>query len=228
MAKGLWRRSRVLLVGAALLAVPLRFSAHSGAAPDDPRHWGGPWWEVRLTVSTKGRYVLRGDGPPITGEYALRARWEGRLEPDGEDFLLVHLKTGLLEWHLRETSGPAGSEVIREAPDSPKPTLRLLYVLKDGRDVEFAFEVGEIAVPLRQSPLKVPLELPRSFGRDYGQAVRRGANRVIVPDAELLQGVPERRFSWDWRDVRPYFRGDRVFFMDQSHTVEAAVALVRH
>jgi len=218
MVQGFRRRLRALLVGVALLACP-------NQVPGGP---GGPWWEVRLAVATTGRYVLRGDGPTVTGEYVLRARWEGRLEPEADDFLLVHLKTELLEWRLRETSGPDGGEKVRVAPVSPKPALRLLYVLKDGHDIEFAFELGEIAIPLRPSSLRVPLEFPRSFGRDYGAAVCRGSNRVVVPEAQFLEGVPELRFAWDWRKVRPYFRRDQVFFMDQSHTVEATIALVRH
>jgi hypothetical protein len=228
MAQGFWRRLRALLVVAALLACPALVPAGPRGASDAPRGQGGPWWEVRLTVATTGRYSLRGDGPTVTGEYALRARWEGRLEPEADDFLLVHIKTELLEWRLREASGPAGSETVREAPASPRPALRLLYVLKDGHDVEFAFELGEIAVPLRPSSLRVPLELPRSFGRDYGAAVCAGSNRVVVPEAEFRTGVPERRFAWDWRHVRPYFRRELVFFMDQSHAVEATLVLVRH
>lgn len=228
MAQGFWRRLRALLVGAALLACPALVPAGPRGASDPPRGQGGPWWEVRLTVATTGRYSLRGDGPTVTGEYALRARWEGRLEPEADDFLLVHIKTELLEWRLREASGPAGNEAVRDAPASPKPALRLLYVLKDGHDVEFAFELGEIGVPLRPSSLRIPLELPRSLGRDYGAAVCHGSNRVAVPEAEFQKGVPERRFAWDWRRVRPYFRQDLVFFMDQSHSVEATLILVPH
>jgi hypothetical protein len=228
MARDFWRMFRTLFIGAVLLASPPPAPGRAYGPADNAGGQSGPWWEVRLTVAATGRYSLRGDGPTVTGEYVVRARWEGRLESEADDFLLVHLKTELLEWRLREASGSAGTEATREAPASPKPALRLLYVLKDGHDVEFAFELGEIAIPLRPSSLRVPLELPRSFGRDYGAAVCRGSNRVVVPEAEFLRGVPERRFAWDWRHVRPYFRRDRVFFMDQSHTAEANVVLVRH
>ena len=228
MAKGFFRCLRAPLAGALLLAgLPWSTPAAGGGSV---KAGGGtaPWWEVRLSVAAEGKYVLRGDGPPVTGFYALEARWEGRLEPDAEDFLLVQIKTELLEWRLREGSGPAGRETVLEAADSPRPALRLIYVLKDGHEVEFAFELGEIAVPLRPSSLTIPLELPRSCGRAYRDFVCRGSNRVVVPESDLEERSPERRFAWEWRSEEQILRKGRAFFVEQGHTVKATVALTRH
>ncbi|MCX6573980.1 MAG: hypothetical protein NTX99_08305, partial [Candidatus Aminicenantes bacterium] len=82
MAKGFFRCLRAPLAGALLLAgLPWSTPAAGGGSV---KAGGGtaPWWEVRLSVAAEGKYVLRGDGPPVTGFYALEARWEGRLEPD--------------------------------------------------------------------------------------------------------------------------------------------------
>jgi hypothetical protein len=230
MAQGFRRRRRApFLVGAILMAAfPLSPAGPIGGRGAAPTGSQGPWWEVRLSVETRGTYAVHGDGAAVKGEYALRARWEGRLEPDAEDFLLVHLKTELLEWRLREASGPSGQEAVREAPSSPQPVLRLVYVLKDGHDVEFAFEFDGLNVPLRPSSVSVPLELPRSAGRAYGDFVHRGSNRVVVPESDLGEKARERRFSWEWRSDEQIIRKGRVYFVAQAHTAEATVVVTSH
>ena len=232
MEKGFLRRLSGPFVGAFLLAclssAPAGLPGHNGSA----RAGAAPLWDIGLVVTAKGDYAVRGAGAPVTGEYTFRVRWEGRLEPDEDDFLLVHLKSEVLEWRLRETSGPAGRESLVEAPAAPKPDLRMNYVLKDGRDIEFVFEIGGITVPLHASPVAVPLELPRSSsrtpggpGQGYGNFVCRGSSRVVIPETDLLQRSPDRSFAWDWRRERRYEKGGRVFFVAQSHTAEAVVSL---
>lgn len=229
MEKGFVRRLYCPLAGALLIlglppALPL-----SRQAP------GPAWWEARLILAVKGEYVLRGGGAPVSGEYAFRARWEGRLEPDGDDFLLVHLKTEVLEWSLKEISGPAGATTFLTDPDAPRPALRLNYVLKDGRDVEFDFDLEGIPVPLHASPLKVVLELPRSSGRDvdppgqgYDDFVRRGSNRIALPAADFGRRAPKRAFFWEWQREKWLVGDSRAFLVTQSHAAEAVVALVAH
>jgi hypothetical protein len=232
MDKGFLRRlagsPAWVLVLAGLLHGQVQPPARSGESPAG----GTASWTVRLTVAAKGEYVVRGAETPISGEYTCRAGWEGRLEPDGDDFLLVHIKTEILEWRLREKTGPAGHESVAEAPASPQPALRLSYVLRDGRDVEFFFELSGISIPLRASPLALVLELPRSSGRTpgppgqgYGDFVCRGSSRVAVPETDFLQRIPKRTFSWDWRRERRVVKKDRIYVVAQSHTAEAVIAL---
>jgi hypothetical protein len=109
------------------------------------------------------------------------------------------------------------------------------YILKDGREVEFIFGLEGVPVPLHPSPLSIGLELPRSSGRTagppgqaYGDFVCRGSSRVAVPESDLLGTAPERRFSWDWRRERRYFKEGRTYVVTQSHAVEAVVALSVH
>jgi hypothetical protein len=235
MGKGFLRRLAWPLASAVFLAVlpsgPAPAAPLPGSAPDR----AGVWWEVRLDVSVRGAYAIRGGGDPLAGEYAFRARWEGRLEQDGDDFLLVHLKTEILEWKLREKSPPAGRESVLEAPAGPRPDLRMNYVLKDAREVEFVFDLEGISIPLHASPLSVPLEMPRTSGRTagqpgqgYGDFVCRGSSRVVIPETDLVGRSPERRFSWDWRRERRYVKGTAVFFVTQSHTAETSVAVAAH
>lgn len=202
------------------------------AAGSSLRDDAGPaWWEVRLEVTTDGSYAVR-DGAPVAGDYSCRARWEGRLEQDGDDFLLVHLKTEILEWRLRER---AGGESVLEAPEGVRPDLRMNYVLKDAREVEFVFELEGVTVPLHASPLAVPLELPRTSGRmagppgqSYGDLVRRGSSRVVLPEEDLARPSKVRRFSWDWARDRTVLKDGRAYRVTQAHRAAVVVAVVSH
>jgi hypothetical protein len=205
------------------------------AFPQDIQAGISAWWEVRLVVTAEGEYSVKGGQTPVAGTYTCKASWEGRLEPDGEDFLLVHIKTEILEWRLRETSRPAGRESVLEPPAAAKPAFRMSYVLKDGREVEFVFEISAFQVPLQVSPVSVPLELPRSSsrtaglpGQGYGDFVCRGSSRIVIPETDLARLRPERSFSWDWRKERQVVKGGRVFSVSQAHTAKAVITLAAH
>jgi hypothetical protein len=228
MEKGFFRHLSRPLAGAALAACLFSSSALTAKHP-------APWWEVLLEITAKGRYAVSGGEAPVTGDYVCRVLWEGRLEPDDEDFLLVHLRTEVLEWRLRERSGPAGRESVLEAPSAPGPTMRMNYVLKDEREVEFVFDLGGVSIPLHASPLAVALELPRSSGRTsggrgkaYGDFVGSGSSRIVIPESDLEQRNPERHFSWDWRRERQYVRNGRILTVAQSHAAEAVVTVTAH
>ena len=232
MEKGFfWRLS--VLVAWAFLLVGL---AGSFPAADRSRclQAGDPsWWEVRLVVGARGKYTIKGGETPIEGEFICRARWEGWLQPDDADFLLLQHKTEILEWRVQETSGPAGHETVLDDPLGREPALRMNYVLRDGREIEFFFEFGGIPIPLHVSALAVALELPRSSGRaaglpgcGYGEFVCRGSSRVAIPEADLLKRNPERFFSWEWQREERYVEGGRVYDVTQRHAAEAVIALV--
>jgi hypothetical protein len=173
----------------------------------------------------------------VAWDYSYRASWEGRLEPDGDDFLLVHLKTEVLEWRLREKAGPPGEETKLEALPASAPELRLDYVLREGRSLEFSVGLdGCIELPLHGLPGKVSLLLPRSASRPdglvgdhYDDFLTAGSNRIVLPDTDLARRRPVRSFAWKWeRGVlvpasRPGL-AERAGFND-AHSVEAVVTL---
>jgi hypothetical protein len=212
-----------------------------GGSSGDRPSWGspapsGPWWELGLVVSVKGEYAVRGGAGPVSGTYAFRARWTGRLELDSDgDFLLVHLGTEVLDWRLRETGRVGGRESVLEASGAAKPSLRMEYLIKDGREVEFVFGLGSLLVPLHEPDLGLPLELPRtssrgpgSPGRGYADFICRGSCRVAVPETDLVETPPERRFSWDWKRERIQVREGRTVTLVESHAAETAVTIVVH
>ncbi len=240
MAKGSVRRLLPVLAGLlALLGLGKAFPTPGAAVGLSP---GPAWWEVRLLVTVRGEYRSweAGGGrgrPDVAGDYSYRARWEGRLEPDGDDFLLVHLKTEVLEWRLREKAGPPGEETRLEAPPASAPELRLDYVLREGRSLEFSVGLdGCIDLPLHGLPGKISLLLPRSASRPDGLAGDRyddfltaGSNSIVLPDTDLARRRPVRSFAWKWERgvLGPASRpglADRAGFND-AHSVEAVVTL---
>lgn len=232
MDKRLFRRLRSPFAWALLLAgLPLAPAAPV-RQPAGDRAAAGPCWDVRMTVTARGDYAVSGARRPVSGEFTCRASWEGRLEPDGDDFLLIHLRSEVLEWRLRETAGAAGAETVLEIPPGPQPSLRMNFVIKDGREVEFVFDLGGVPVPLHESPIAVTLDLPRSSarlpglpGRGYGDHVRRGSCRIVIPESDLRENAPEHRFSWDWRQQEQHFHEGRVYVVSQGHTAEVTLAV---
>lgn len=229
-AGGSGRRPLAALAGGGLLA-GLLAGLPARPALDGPGSTG-PTWEVRLTVAVKGTYALKSDGRSAMGEYVCRALFEGRLLPDGDDFLLVHGRTEALEWALSEKGGRAGEPAGPAIPGPAPPVLRLNYVLREKKVVEIDFEFEGVTVPLRQLGLDVPLELPRSArpagGRPaYDDLVLSGSNRVILPVTDLERRRSERTFAWSWRRHERRQDGGRVLLETQGHAVEAVVALVR-
>jgi hypothetical protein len=191
------------------------------------------WWEVRLTVAVKGTYSLRGEAIPLSGEYAGLVTWEGRLEPDGDDFILVHIRSEALEWSLREKAGQGGEVSILEAPDTSRLRLRLNYVLRENAEVALDFELEGPTFPLHGRSIKIPLEMPRSarpagITPGYGDFVLSGSNRIVLPASDLKRSKPERTFAWTWHRVERLDKDSRTFVAIQGHSAEAVVALVRH
>lgn len=227
LGQGFWRPVRGLLAGALLLPGLAAGPGLPGQAA------GAPWWEIRLTVELRGDYALKCEGEPVSGEFSGRLRWEGRLDPDADDFLLIQVKTEALEWSLRERSGQGEAVSVLDAPEALRPVLRLNYVLRDGDDIELDFEVGGTSVPLHPYPLVIPLELARSASREgarpgYCDFIRNGSNRIVLPATDLKRRRPERSFAWKWGRVERIDRDARTYVSIQSHSAEAVVALVRH
>jgi hypothetical protein len=230
MEKGFTRRalgpfSGILL--ALVLGTALTFSRPSP---------GPSWWEVSLSVTVKGGYVIEGGDAPLHGEFTCRARWAGTLELDENDFLLYNLKTEVLEWRLEEKAGPPKEEsllLVQETSEAPH--LRLNYVLREGSNLRFDYEFMEVSIPLQASAVKAKLEFPRSSGHvalspgwGYGSGVSRGSNQVVIQGSDLERRTAERTFSWKWQREKRISGSSKIFLLTQRHTAEAVVALIAH
>jgi len=224
------------LVALAMIPAAILAGQTGGPAPRPFPRPGRPWWDVSLTVSVKGAYTVRTPGSPVTGTYAYRARWKGRLELDSaDDLLLVHLGTEVLEWRLRETREAEGPESALGPADGPAPSLRVDYLIKDGAEIEFVFRLGGIPVPLDDPDLAVELDLPRSSSRQagppghgYADDVKSGSCRVAIPQDDLRVQAPERRFAWEWSREREAGAAARLVRIAHRHSAEAIVSVIIH
>lgn len=229
-SKSFGRRLARTLAGSALV---LGLAGASAPARPSARP---SWWEVKLTVTVSGGYALKGAGAPLSGEFVCRARWEGSMESDAEDFLLYHFRTEILDWRLTERSArPGGETVLGEKDGGERPNLRLNYVLKDGKRLDLDFGFIGVPVPLHPFPVKVGLEFPVSEvrpalleGSGYANFIVRGSNRIVLPASDLLSPSAERKFAWEWRRERRLAAGTGSALLDEYHKAEAVVSLVAH
>ena len=159
------------------------------APPAPPGGRSGSWSPSGANTGP-GRPAAGPGGRPSPGITPIRARWEGRLEPDGDDFLLVHLKTEVLEWRLGEKAGPPGEETRLEAPPRARAGAAP-QLCSEGRAVP--------RVQLRPGRAHRPAP-PRSFparsrsscrgprpgrtaspGDRYDDFLTAGSNRIVLP-----------------------------------------------
>jgi hypothetical protein len=194
---------------------------------------GAAWWEIRLSVTVEGDYTVNGGGAPLAGRFTCRARWEGTIERDGDDFILYRLGSETLEWDLAEKAAlPMGESLERAKETSEKPVLRLNYLLREGSDLRFDYDFREVSLPLHSASLTFDLEFPRSAGRgslslpsDYADFVRRGESRLVIPSSDLERPAAERTFVWEWRREKRVARDSRAVVVTQRHAAEAVISL---
>jgi len=193
-----------------------------------------PWWEVRLELTVRGDYAVRGPAESCSGEFECRARWEGTLEPDGDDFILFHARADVPAWRIRETPDPPDAgEVLTELSVPAKPRLKVNYIIRQDEEVRVSFALEGIDVPLRDSQGKFPLVMPRSKGssaaeEEYGKCISDGDNLIAVDDKGLEQKLLEKSFSWDWTRRRWTTREAGAVLVTGSHKADVKVTFIRH
>jgi len=192
------------------------------------------WWEIRLALSVRGNYAVRNLETNYAGEFDFRAQWEGTMEQDGEDFLLYHTRTDSPHWEIREKgSRPDSTRTMTEKETAERPRLRVNYIIRQDRELRFAFEVEGIRIPLDSCKEKFDLVLPRSkelsgTGAGYDDSISKGSNYIAIGDDALGRGHLERSFSWEWRRQGWSPREKRAIFMAASHKTSVTVTLIRH
>jgi hypothetical protein len=193
-----------------------------------------PWWEVQLGVAVRGEYTVKEPGAASAGEFTYRARWHGTLEKDGDDFILYHVRTDVQGWEIREKVAlPDGTRVLTEKEAAEMPRLSLHYILRQGPDLKFDFEVQGIKVPLGPLPERFDLVLPRSKeheeeGSVYGVFVSKGSNAVTLGEDALEKPDLEKSFSWEWRRTQWTVGENGAVQVAGSHKVTVVVTFVRH
>jgi len=230
MGKGFSRLSGAAVAVAGVLA---GFLLASGPRlSQEPRIW----WDVSLTLTVKGDYTVKDAGSSFKGDFSYAASWAGTMERDGEDYLLYHLETSTLGWEARETGQPAkGSPVLTEKEAGVRPLLKLNYILRQGKNLEFDFVVESIPIPLAPSAGKYQLFLPcsREHVRDrshllYNEFVSGGSNGVAIPEDALAERLLEKTYSWQWKRQGWVLQEEEPVFVSSRHRAEVTVCLVPH
>jgi hypothetical protein len=229
MSRG-FRGQRFLVFWGTILPV-LWLLAAGGASHPLPRP---PWWEVRIALTVRGDYTVKDFETTFAGEFTCRAQWEGSMEPDGPDFLLYRTRTDVPDWEILEKAAlPNATRILTQRETAEKPRLRLNYVIRQGRDLRFDFEVEGIRVPLSAWPEKFDLVLPRSKesfgeGTGYDDFISKGTNLVSIGDDGLERDRSEKSFSWEWKRQHWAAREKGAVFVSGSHKVSVTVTLIRH
>jgi hypothetical protein len=218
-------------VAGSALVVLLFLAAAGGAARLHP---GPPWWEVRIDLAVRGEYTIKDFGVTFAGQFSGRTRWHGSMEPDGPDFLLYYTTADVPEWEIVEkTALPNATRIVTQKADTQKPRLRVNYIIRQGDDLRFDFEVDGVLVPLSDSPEKFKLVLPRSKecfgeGTGYGESISKGNNLVAMGAEGLESGHAEKSFSWEWKRQHWTVREKGAAFVADFHKVTVTVTLIRH
>jgi len=193
------------------------------------------WWEVRLALSVRGDYTVKGPNASFAGQFAFRAHWGGILERDGMDVLLYHTRLGDESWELREKAvRPEGTRVLTEKDSPEKPRLRVNYVLRTDRVLLFDFSVEGFKIPLGVWPDRFDLDLPCSQEHagapagGYDDYVVRGTNRVAIDADGLERRMLEKSFAWEWKRGRWTAAGSGTVWLAGAHKTSVVLTLIRH
>jgi len=184
-----------------------------------------------MTVSAKGEYALEGR-TRASGRYDLTFVWTGRLESDGEDFLLLHGRTRLERWEAQETmEGPDGIRLLTTGDFDEFPELKVNYFIKLGELLHLDFIIRGFPVPRSVPEDAFYLHLPasaendeRETGLNYDTYIVRGSNVVALDDAAFAKNGVEKSFQWAWRRQTGVQKIDRSVFEMNRH--EAKVTIV--
>lgn len=157
-------------------------------------------------MDIRGDYRMEDRFAQWSGSYAFGFKWEGMIERDGEDFILVHTTPDLVSRRFEERMFGKDDLRVVTADDVPdRPALNVKYVLRDKTRIRFFFDVTGFDVPLNDAPEAFPLVLPASAddsgvsaGFHYDSFVKSGSNDIVVEEQAIVAGPVEKEFSWTW------------------------------
>ncbi len=230
MRNGSKRSAAAALVGTIIL-VRILFSS-AGIRPMN----GQVWWDVTLSMTVRGNYLVKDSKTEFNGEFRYGARWDGTMERDEKDFLLYHIETRDIAWEIQEHSQPPEStHPLTQKEVRNRPLLKLDYILKKGSNLEFAFYIEGISIPLAADREQFELYLPCSceYVRDrarliYNDFITRGSNRVSIPEEEIDQSPLKKSFAWEWSRRGWIIQETGAVLVSSRHKAEVVVSLIPH
>jgi len=199
-----------------------------------PGHLPNPTsWDVRLTVSARGDYGLEAGPVRVDGRYAFVLSWQGVLQADDEDFLLVHGETKVVEWSAAEKASVPDRMIVLSSADFPdRPELKVNYVLKMADGLHVDFIVRGFDVPLTIPGEGFYLHFPASAengenpgGLKYNLSVSSGSNAVVLETPTTVTGSVERTFRWTWKRRNWIQRRDETVLETSGHAAEVKASI---
>lgn len=194
------------------------------------------WWEIALELETQGEYRFERPSGKVSGNFIYSVRWLGCMEEEDQDYLLYPIDSELLKWEARETAAsPQAQSLLTTDAFKNKPSFRLKYILRKGRELHLDFVVLGITFPQSGAQEGFPLLLPSSEENDqhdaelaYNALVSKGSNRVWLEEAEIYGGPVKKRYSWSWKHQGWQLRQQETVFTAQSHKVEVRLLITPH
>ncbi len=192
------------------------------------------WWQVILSLETKGDYQMEGRDQTFTGNYSFALRWRGLLERDNDDYLLYSLDTDVRDWTATEIV-QAGESITRLTTTDfrQRPSFSLNYFIRKDQDLHLDFIVNGILVPQTESEERFLLIFPSSAENNqhlgkvhYNLHVTRGSNKVKVSEKEIYTARVEQTYSWSWKHRSWTLKPNQTITATQAHTVVVRLEVI--
>ncbi len=194
------------------------------------------WWELAITLKTEGSYRVEEPGTSFSGTFRLAASWQGRMEQDENDYMLIRFRNDLTKWEILES--PADSETyqtLTQEDTGAEPVFSVKYLLKKGDSLYLDLIAEGVFVPLNPFGEAFPLALPASEenaqgpqASEYNDHLVEGSNCVAIPEKEIYLGPVEKDFSWSWKRQEWTLRQDRAIFTSAGHQATVTVSITPH
>lgn len=218
---------------AALLALPTAFMALNNPGSPAPDLESGSRWKIDIQVEMTGRYSLRSGPAAFEGDFSGIWAWSGFLEDDDGDFLLIHAKTEVLDWTIRERfSGNPAPSLLTEDDIPERPGLNISYILRDRDIVDIRFSISGFDVPLHTAEMSFALPLPSSRADSsrlptsaYDASIVDGSNRIFLRNRDLKAPSKKKSFNWTWQKQDWVPQRERTLEFFSRHDAEVIVTL---
>lgn len=194
------------------------------------------WWEIIIQLTSKGEYTLYEGRTFYSGKYAYTIHWSGCMEQDGQDFILYHEDSELLQWEPWEKKKQSGiSEIKIVKKFSEKPSFALNYILTKQENIYFDFLVHGFHIPQQEPDRQYYLHLPASKENSYHPTdikydfhVYKGSNQVCFLKADIFDGSINKDFHWSWKRHSSSESAENSSHLSHSHDVDVEISIMRH
>lgn len=168
------------------------------------------WWEIKIHLITDGEYKIEQKETSLLGNYSFTLLWTGCMETDDEDYIIYHEDCILLDWKASEKKVSNQFTHIKSTEDfKEKPTFHFNYILRNGENLHFDFNVQEFPVPQDKSISALNLCMPTSRiisesqpKFDYESFITKGSNNIFLEEKEIYVAPLKREFSWTWKQQK--------------------------